>query len=92
MIPFPKIHIAESVMNRIINTVEGEPSLGIPQPAPLPPADPAALGQQIDEQVDTPLAPSEPPPGTEQQTQQGAELASVTGGSPFDGALVGALS
>lgn len=92
MIPFPKLHIAESVMNRILNTLDGEPSLAIQQPAPLPPPDPSGLGQQIEEHTDQPPAPAEPPPGTEQQVQDGAEAASYTGGSPFDGALMGALS
>jgi len=91
-IPFPKIHIAASVLNRIFNTLEGEPQLAMQQPTPMPPLDPSALGEQIDEQVATPPAPAEPPPGKEQQTDTAMQTASVEGGSPFDGALVGASS
>jgi len=90
MIPFPKVHIAASVLNRIFNTLEGEPQLNALQPAPLPPLEPSALGQQIDTAIAQPPAPAETPPGTEQQTAQNMETASVEGGSPFDGALMGA--
>jgi hypothetical protein len=90
MIPFPKIHIAASVLNRIANTLEGEPQFVTPQYSPLPPTDPSALGQQIDNAVSDPPMPSEPPPGTQQQTNAAMEAASAEGGSPFDGALMGA--
>ena len=90
-IPFPKMHIAASVLNRIFNALDGEASIAMPQPAPLPPADTSALSEQIEQQTATPPAPSEPPPGTAPAVQAGAEAASLTGGSPFDGALVGAI-
>jgi hypothetical protein len=92
MIPFPKIHIASSVLNRIFNTLEGEPQLAIPQPAPVPPMDPIVQGQQIDQALEQPPPPAAPAPGTEQQVDQSMETASAEGASPFDGALVGASS
>lgn len=92
MIPFPKMHIAESVINRILNTIEGNETLDfIPQPSPLPPADPVALGQQIEEETTVmPVAPALPP---EQQANAEAGMAenSALGGSPFDGALLGSM-
>lgn len=91
MIPFPKMHIAASVLNRIFNTLDGEQSLAVPQANPMPPIDPSGLGEQIEQQVATPPAPAEPPPGAAPAAQAGAEAASLTGGSPFDGALVGAV-
>lgn len=92
MIPFPKIHIAASVLNRIFNTMEGEPQLAMPQPTPIPPMDPIAQGEQIDQALEQPPLPTAPMPGTEQQTDQSMETASAEGGSPFDAALVGAPS
>jgi len=90
MIPFPKVHIAASTLNRIFNTLEGEPQLVMPQYSPLPPTDPSALGQHIDNAVSDPPAPAEPPPEDQQAADDGMVDASVTGGSPFDGALLGA--
>ena len=92
MIPFPKIHIAASVLNRIFNTLEGEPQLAVAQPTPTPPLDPSALGQQIDNEISTPPVAAAPPPGKEQQTEDAMQTSSVEGDSPFDGALVGATS
>ena len=92
MIPFPKMHIAQSVINRVLNTIEGNEALGfIPQPAPIPPADPIALGQQIEQEVETP--PVAPVLQPEQQDAANAGMAesSVLGGSPFDGALMGSM-
>jgi hypothetical protein len=91
MIPFPKMHIAASVLNRIFNTLDGEKALAVPQPTPMPPIDPSGLGQQIETQVATPPAPAEAPPGAAPQAEAGAEAASLTGGSPFDGALMGVV-
>jgi hypothetical protein len=92
MIPFPKIHIAASVLNRIANTLEGEPQFVTPQYSPLPPTDPSALGQQIDNAVSEPPPPVAAHPGQEQQTDQSMATASAEGGSPFDGALMGATN
>lgn len=91
-IPFPKIHIAASVLNRIFNTMEGEPQLAMPQPTPIAPMDPLIQGEQLNNALEQPPPPAAPAPGTEQQTDQSMETASAEGGSPFDGALVGAAS
>jgi hypothetical protein len=91
-IPFPKIHIAASVLNRIFNTIEGEPQLAMPQPTPIAPIDPLVQGEQLNNALEQPPPPAAPAPGTEQQTDQSMETTSAEGGSPFDGALVGAPS
>lgn len=91
MIPFPKLHIAESVLNRIHNALNDEPAgLGIPIPSPLAP-DPTSLGVLIEEETETPVAPAAAPPETQDASNDGMVEASVTGGSPFDGALIGTL-
>ena len=90
-IKFPQLHIAESVLNRVFNTLEGElQSFNPPMEAPLVP-DPAAEGVAIEEQTATPPAPAAAPPGQEQAVEDGAMASSLTGGSPLDGALLGAL-
>lgn len=87
MIPFPRLHIAESVINRIQNTLEDTealfPSL---MPTPIPPADPIALGQQIEQQTSTPAAPVAMP---EDEAEAGAVEESVFGGSPLAGLISG---
>lgn len=91
MIPFPKMHIAESVLNRIQNALEdtGPLSLTVMEPPIVP--DPLANGLRIEEEaIKTPVEAG-PPPGLEQQTEDGLVAESVQGGSPFDGALIGAL-
>ena len=83
MIPFPKIHIAESVLNRIMNAVEDtEPMFPSLNTAPIPPADPIALGQKIDNGLATPVQPVVTP-GDEVSANAAEE--SVFGGSPFAG-------
>lgn len=90
-LPFPKLHIAESVLNRIQNALDDAGSMGIVPPVtPLVP-DPVPVGLMIDEQVSQPAPPVAAPAGMEQATQQGAELSSFQGGSPFDGALLGGM-
>jgi hypothetical protein len=91
-IAFPKLHIATSVLNRIFNTLEGEPQLALPQPTPIPPMDPIVQGEQLDQALQQPPPPAAPAPGTEQQTNQAMETASAEGGSPFDAGLIGASS
>jgi hypothetical protein len=71
MIKFPKVHIAASVLNRILNARDelngsGPPAGGqSPQQPPVVP-DPALMGAVIDQQIATPppveLPPLEPPP------------------------------
>lgn len=89
MIPFPTIHIAESVLNRISNALEGDGPLALPMPAPTIP-DPAPLGVALDEQLVQPPAPSAPAPEAVEEAGAGAIESSLLGGSPFDGALIGA--
>lgn len=92
-IPFPKIHIATSVMNRLMNAIEGEQSLSITTPEmqtpPIAP-DPAMEGAELDTKLAQPAASVDVAPEDAPAAEQGAALNSVMGGSPFDGALVGA--
>lgn len=85
MIPFPRIHIAESVLNRIQNAIEDTqplfPSINL---SPIPPSDPIALGQQIEEQTQARPAPAEIP---NDPVAAGAALEGVFGGSPLAGAV-----
>lgn len=92
MIPFPKLHIAASVLNRIQNTLEEQGPLGLGDESPqlplpmMPPIapDPTGEGLALGEQLSQPPAPISAPPGSE----DGMLEESVLGGSPFDGALV----
>lgn len=88
-IPFPKIHIAESVINRIQNTLEDlTPMFPSINPSPIPPADPIALGQQIKQQTNTPA----PAVGmSDDPVANGAAAESIFGGSPLAGALDGMM-
>lgn len=89
MIAFPRIHIAESVLNRIMNTLEGDSPLALETaPAPVVP-DPTSLGLALDEELQTPMPPADVPAQDAQDAQTGAFDSSVMGGSPFDGMLVG---
>jgi hypothetical protein len=85
MIPFPKIHIAESVLNRIMNAVEDvQPMFPSFNPAPPITVDPVALGQQIEEQTSTPAAPVALP---DDPMEAGAAVEGIFGGSPLAGAV-----
>lgn len=93
-IPFPKMHIAASVLNRVMNALEGDTqALGLTtlemQTPPIAP-NPVTLGAVIDDKVEQPA----PPVGVDPAAQPAAEDSmienSAMGGSPFDGALVGA--
>jgi len=88
MIPFPKMHVAQSVLNRVMNTLEGNQALAMPMEPPVVP-DPSVMGQQIDTAAATPPAPAALPPGTEGEGNAGMLESSVMGGSPFSGALIG---
>lgn len=84
-IPFPKIHIAESVVNRIQNTLDDmAPMFPSINPAPIPPADPIALGQQIDQQT---TQPTQEVAMTDDPVAAGAAAESIFGGSPLAGAV-----
>lgn len=97
MIPFPKMHVAQSVLNRIANTLEEQGPLGMannpPEPVALqvPPIapDPTALGAELDSAIAKPIQPAAVAPGMEADANSGMLEASVMGGSPFSGALIG---
>jgi hypothetical protein len=88
MIPFPKVHIAQSVLNRIMNTLEETGPLSMPVAQPIIP-DPTAEGLGIDAAVQTPAAPAAALPGNEETSEAGMVESSLNGGSPFSGALLG---
>lgn len=88
MIPFPKIHIAQSVINRILNTMDDVGSMSMPAIEPSVP-DPTIEGAAIDEKVNAPAAPVAAADGNEAATGEAMVESSLTGGSPFDGALAG---
>jgi hypothetical protein len=89
-IPFPKMHIAQSVINRILNTIEGEESLSMTAMQPPIPPDPTVEGVTLDGALSKPPEQTAVPPEQEDAANQGMLENSVMGGSPFDGALVGA--
>lgn len=91
MIPFPKVHIAQSVLNRIMNTLEETGPLSLPVAQPMIP-DPTAEGLGIDAAVNTPAAPAAALPGNEEATDSAMLESSLQGGSPFGGALLGNIS
>lgn len=85
MIPFPRMHIAESVLNRIFNAMDDtQPMFPSINPAPIPPADPIALGQRIEEQTAMPSQPVEMP---SDPVEAGAAVEGIFGGSPLAGAV-----
>lgn len=85
MIPFPRIHIAESVLNRMQNAIDDiAPLFPSINPAPIQPAEPIALGEQIEEQTETPAAPVSMP---DDPIAAGAAEESIFGGSPLSGAI-----
>ena len=87
MIPFPKVHIAESTINRILNTLDGEShTLNPPMVAPTVPES-QLQGAQIDAATTKPAVPAAPP--DEAASNAGMLESSVLGGSPFNGALLG---
>jgi hypothetical protein len=85
MIPFPRMHIAESVLNRIQNAIEDtQPLFPSINTAPIPPADPIALGKQIEEQTQQPVVPATMP---DDPTAAAATTEGIFGGSPLAGAV-----
>jgi hypothetical protein len=98
MIPFPKMHIAQSVLNRISNALEEDSPLGVgakqqePVALQLPPIapDPTQLGMELDSAVAQPIQPAAVEPGMETDANNGMLEASAMGASPFSGALLGA--
>lgn len=91
MIPFPKLHIAESALNRLLNALDdNKGGLGIPLPPPVIP-DTTQLGLQLNEQLSQPPVPATVPPEDVEATNAGMLESSIMGGSPFDGALLGSM-
>lgn len=68
---FPKMHVAQSTVNRIINTAR---LVGQPQRPSEPPVLPntAAEGARLNEALQTPPAPAALPPGGEGAMAQAA--------------------
>jgi hypothetical protein len=97
VIPFPKLHIAESVLNRIQNTLEERGPLGMSNKQPAPPEiiDPPMIpnaepvGSAINHQLGTAVAPVAVPPGQEEIANDSMVESVAMGGTAFDGALLG---
>jgi len=93
MIKFPKVHIAQSVVNRILETrdelrrTSAKSGGGAPAPVP-PPAvpDPSATGAALDVATGTPAAPASSPG----DPAEGAIDAALAGKPALDG-ITGAL-
>lgn len=91
------MHIAQSVLNRIANQLEEQGPLGESNkpPAPVemqePPIapDPLVAGIALDDKLQQPTPQVAVPPENETDANNGMLEASVMGGSPFDGALIG---
>lgn len=85
MIRFPKMHIATSVVNRILNAAD---DLEPPRAAPVPHApavpDPTAEGAAIDRAL---ASPPGPVPPIDQAPGAAREL--LTGGTALDGIIEG---
>lgn len=96
-IKFPKMHIAQSVLNRISNALEEEGPLGTGSKASAPvellgepiAPNPQALGVQLDTAIEQPLAPVGVEPGMETDANSNMLDASVMGQSPLTGLLSG---
>lgn len=91
-IPFPKLHIAESALNRVLNALEeNQTGLGLPMPTPDMIPNTQRQSLELDDKLSQAPGPAEVPPGTEETSNNAMLESSLTGGSPFDGALMGAL-
>lgn len=94
-IPFPKLHIATSAINRILNAMEGEKSLSVTTPAMQAPPDvtsPMVEGEGLDAALSQPPTPVDVPPQDAPKADEQAAANSALGGSPFDGALIGTIA
>jgi hypothetical protein len=90
-IQFPKMHIAQSAINRIINAMNDAPSFGLTPPSePIVP-DPVIQGQAIDEKTQTPPMQASVPPEQQDDANAGMLDNSLQGGSPLGGILDGML-
>lgn len=85
MIKFPKVHIAQSVVNRILNvaddldTERSAPTIDVPT---VP--DPAMAGARLDQALSAPPPAIPPPDGAEGDMA----AAAITGSSPMDAAVL----
>jgi len=92
MIPFPKMHIAQSVINRVVNALNDKESpiglsaVEMAQPPVVP--NPAPEGVQIDQGTMTPAPPATAPP----DVNPDVVTSSALGESPLAGALVGSAA
>jgi hypothetical protein len=90
MIKFPKMHIAASVVNRILNVrddmTNGRQTLDIPTGTRAPDVpDPQRLGVGIEEAIATPAAPL---PGADRGGDGAAAVASIAeGGTALQGLI-----
>jgi hypothetical protein len=82
------MHIAESVLNRIANAMEGMQPIGIAIPPPITP-EPLMQGAMLDDQLMQPPGDIAVPLGLEGDAAAGAIEESVAGGSPLAG-MIGA--
>jgi hypothetical protein len=91
-IPFPTLHIAESALNRVLNALEdNQTGVGIPIMPPITPPEPTAQSLELNDKLSQEPAPIEVPPENSEIANDSMLASSLTGGSPFDGALLGAL-
>lgn len=84
MIPFPRLHIAESVLNRIQNTLEGVGVLNTNFQTPPIVPETAIEGAQLDQSLSATPAPSTV---SSPEQEEGAIIESTQGGSPLAGIL-----
>jgi hypothetical protein len=98
VIPFPKMHIAQSVLNRISNALEESGPLGMSNkpPAPVemqpPPFVPNSdvKGVMLDQDLSKPPGAVGVDPALQPGVESGMITESAIGGSPLNGALLGA--
>lgn len=86
-IRFPKMHIAESVVNRILNLRDELPPVHRPMPTPTPNVpDPNVQGLQLDQALAQPTPPVDGGAGPESLGNNTVE-AVLSGGTPLNGLL-----
>lgn len=86
MIPFPRLHIAESALNRIFNALEDKQAPINFLDAPTVP-DPAAEGVAIEQATATPPPVNAASPTTETDIANSSAL----GLTPFDAMAIGGI-
>lgn len=91
-IRFPRMHVAQSVVNRILNVADelvAQRAPAVPEPHPAPePADPTIPGAELDLALREPLAPMPPiDEGNPADPSANAAEATLSGGRPLQGLL-----